>query len=309
MQLHKPKFWGKKDLNIFAILLIPLTLIIIFSNWINFFFPKKKFKIKTICIGNIYLGGTGKTPLSIEVYKILKKLRIKSVFIKKNYFEHKDEIKLLSKVGPIISLKSRKKSIEKAQRKKFKVAIIDDGLQDRSLDYDLKILCFDKENFIGNGKLIPAGPLRENLNSIKKYDIVFLNGLKKNNKNIILKLNEKNNKLKIFETHPIITNLKKIKKNKNYLIFSGIGNPDSFRKLLKKNNLKISKSISYPDHYEYSKSDIYFIKNQAKTLKSKILTTEKDYLRIKKEYRSGINFIKIKLDIDKKKRFIELLKN
>ena len=107
--------------------------------------------------------------------------------------------------------------------------------------------------------------------------------------------------MKIFETHPIITNLKKIKKNKNYLIFSGIGNPDSFRKLLKKNNLKISKSISYPDHYEYSKSDIYFIKNQAKTLKSKILTTEKDYLRIKKEYRSGINFIKIKLDIDKKK--------
>ena len=109
-------------------------MIIGISNLINFLYTKKKFKIKTICVGNIYVGGTGKTPISIEIYKILKKLNIKSVFIKKNRFSHRDEIKLLSKIGPIISFKSRVKSAEDAQRKKFKFAIFDDGLQDKSLN-------------------------------------------------------------------------------------------------------------------------------------------------------------------------------
>ena len=179
MLLNKPKFWDYKKSNLLSILLMPFSMIIGISNLINFLYTKKKFKIKTICVGNIYVGGTGKTPISIEIYKILKKLKIKSVFIKKNRFSHRDEIKLLSKIGPIISFKSRIKSAEDAQRKKFKFAIFDDGLQDKSLNYDFKIVCFDKKNFVGNGKLIPAGPLREGLNSLKKYDIIFFNGFDK----------------------------------------------------------------------------------------------------------------------------------
>ena len=62
---------------------MPFTMIIGFSNLINSLYYKKKLKIKTICVGNIYVGGTGKTPISIEIYKILKKFKIKSVFIKK----------------------------------------------------------------------------------------------------------------------------------------------------------------------------------------------------------------------------------
>ena len=67
-------------------------------------------------------------------------------------------------------------------KKKQKIAIFDDGLQDKKLDYDLKFVCFDSENWIGNGKLIPAGPLREDISSLRKYDAVFLkdNDLNKN---------------------------------------------------------------------------------------------------------------------------------
>ena len=114
MLLNKPKFWDYKKSNLLSILLIPFSMIIGISNLINFLYHKKKLKIKTICVGNIYVGGTGKTPVSIEIYKILKKSKIKSVFIKKKRFSHRDEIKLLSKIGQVISLKSRIKSIEDA---------------------------------------------------------------------------------------------------------------------------------------------------------------------------------------------------
>ena len=294
MLLYKPKFWDYKKSNFLSSLLLPFSAIISISNWINFLYYKKKFKIKTICVGNIYVGGTGKTPISIEIFNILKKFKVKSVFVKKNYFKHKDEIRLLSKIGPIINLSSRIKSIAYAEKKKFESAIIDDGLQDKSLKYDLKIVCFDKKNFIGNGKLIPAGPLREKIDSLKKYDIVFLNGFGKLEKKILLEIKKINNKIKIFETIPMIINKKKIRRKKKYLIFSGIGNPSSFKDLLYKENFKISKSITFPDHYNFSSSDISRIKDQAKLLKSKILTTEKDYLRIKKKNRKGINFVKIR---------------
>ena len=110
MFLKKPKFWDNEEYSYLNIFFLPFTIIVSFINWIKNFQTKKKFKIKTVCIGNIYVGGTGKTPLCIETFHILKKLKFRPVFIKKFYPNQKDEIKLLSKNGPVISLNSRKKS-------------------------------------------------------------------------------------------------------------------------------------------------------------------------------------------------------
>ena len=259
-------------------------------------------------MGNIYVGGTGKTPLTIEIFKILTALKQKSVIIKKYYKNQKDEQKLLSKIGPIISRNSRTVSLTLAEKQGYKVAVIDDGLQDKKIDYDLKIVCFDKEVFLGNGKLLPAGPLRENLSSLKNYDVVFFNGvsnLKKEDRDEIKKVN---NNIEIFETYQKILNIKKIKKNKNYLIFSGIGNPSNFKSLLLKNKIKVKKTLVYPDHYNYSLNDLKFIENLAKKLKLKIITTEKDYLRINNFNKKNIEFIKMKLEVKRKKSLIQLIR-
>ena len=102
---------------------------------------KKKFKIKTICVGNIYVGGTGKTSLSIKLYETLKK-NYKVVFVKKKYSNQLDEKYLLNSHGEVISDFQRTDSLLKSSKKNFDLAILDDGLQEKKLNmiYQLFVL-------------------------------------------------------------------------------------------------------------------------------------------------------------------------
>ena len=175
MKLKKPNFWDSKDTSLYSILLSPIAILI---NSLNKISIKKIYhsnKIFTICVGNIYLGGTGKTTLSIKIYNLLKRKGLKVCFVKKFYNNQKDERNLLSMKGFLISKKTRKEALLEAIKRGFKIAIFDDGLQDKTIEYDKKIVCFNNKNWIGNGKTIPSGPLREDINSIRKYDYVFLN--------------------------------------------------------------------------------------------------------------------------------------
>ena len=111
MNLKKPKFWDYKKPNFISYILYPVSLLIKLKN----LFKKKRknnFKIKTICVGNIYLGGTGKTSLCIKINQILSKKNIRSCFIKKHYTNQKDEQKLLANIEA--SLKTSRKASWKA---------------------------------------------------------------------------------------------------------------------------------------------------------------------------------------------------
>ena len=109
MNIKKPKFWDLKKPNFFSILLLPFTIILLISNFfLDRKIHKKNRKIKTICIGNIYIGGTGKTSLTIEINELLRK-KFKTVFIKKKYNNQRDEINLLKKNGSVISKDLHKK--------------------------------------------------------------------------------------------------------------------------------------------------------------------------------------------------------
>lgn len=308
MFFKKPKFWDQSKFSLLSFLLIPLTFPLVLNNWILNSSFKKKYNIKTICIGNIYVGGTGKTPLSIEINLIAKKLKFKTVFIKKFYKSQIDERKLLKKNGTLISESNREKSLDKSIKNKFSLAILDDGLQDKSINYDLKFVCFNSDIFCGNGRLIPAGPMRESISSLKKYNVVFLNGISNPSPHLYSIIKKKNKNIQIFKSSYVPTNLKKIKKTNKYLIFSGIGNSKSFEIMLKKYNYKILKSLEYPDHYKYSFSDIKKIKLIAKKINAKILTTEKDYLRLNKSDRQNIGYIKVKLKIFNKSKLIKFIK-
>ena len=304
MTFMKPNFWQTK--NFISIFLFPLTLITLSINFLKKFNIKKHFKIKTICIGNLTVGGTGKTSLAVELNKLLRD-KFKTVFIKKNYLNQKDEYNLLKKKGKIISSKNRIDALKTAE-KNFDLAILDDGLQQKNIEYDIKIVCINSYEGFGNNFLLPAGPLRENSNELKNYDIVFLNGFKKNQK-IKNKIKKINNSLKIFDAIYEPINLKEYNLKNKFLSFCGIGNPHEFENTLKKFKFKIKEKLIFPDHYDISDKLIDNIKDIANKNMLKIITTEKDFLRLSKKQQKGINFLKVKLKIQNISELKKFLKS
>ena len=307
MNLKKPDFWDKK--NPLSFILLPLTIITHLINFFKKLSKKKKFIIKTICIGNVFIGGTGKTSLSILINQILKK-KFKTVFIKKNYINQKDEINLLKKNGHVITTNSRINSLELAEKKKYDFAILDDGLQQKNIKYDLKIVCFNSSEFIGNGFVLPAGPLRENIKEIKNYDIIFLNGSIKSSKKIYKKIKELNKNIEILEGEYIPQNINTFNKKKNYLMFCGIGNPKEFENTLLKHKFKLKEKFIFADHHKFSNEEIILLKKIAQKNKLEIITTEKDYLRLNLKQKKNIKFLKINLKVNKlnklKKKLLDI---
>lgn len=298
MQLKKPKFWDYKEPNFISNLLFPISKLFEVISNLRKSDTTKLSNIKTICVGNIYLGGTGKTSIAIELKKLLDNYNVKSCFIKKEYSNQLDEQKLLQKFGKTFINKSRLESLKRANSENFKIAIFDDGLQDKSISYDLTFVCFNKKNFIGNGRIIPSGPLRESLNSLKKYQNIFLNGNDEDTKKLEELLNQNYSNLKIYESKYNPINLNTLNLNEQHVVFSGIGNHYTFIDMLKKNKIKIIKDFEFPDHYNYNQIEVENIIKFASKNNSKILTTEKDYFRLTKEQRLKIYSIKIDLKIN-----------
>ena len=306
MKLLKPKFWDESQISFIAIFFIPIAFIIQIINFTNRLLVKsKKCSIPIICVGNIYLGGTGKTPLSSELFLILRNLNKRPAFIRKRYNSFQDEIELLKKIGPVYENSKRLNAIKEAEQDKCDAAILDDGFQDFSIKKNLSIICFTEKQWIGNGLTIPAGPLRENLSALKRANYVVINGNK--NTSIENKLYEKNKFIKIFYSQYKPQNIENFK-NKKVLSFAGIGNPTNFFSLLKKNHINIFKQKIYPDHYLYSKHELDDLIKMGKENNAILLTTEKDYLRIEKNYRNNINYLEIKLEIENKAELIEGIK-
>jgi tetraacyldisaccharide 4'-kinase len=309
MNLKKPKFWDYKKPNLLAYCLLPIAFILQILNSIKSItkIKNQKFKIKTICVGNIYIGGTGKTSLSIKINEILNSNNIKSCFIKKYYDYQIDEKKLLETRGKVFSSFKRINAINQAEDEEFDVAILDDGLQDQTLKCDINFVCFNNQNWVGNGFTIPAGPLRENIKNLRKYQHIFLNGNNENLSNIKKDIIEINPNINIHLGIYQPLNIHEFNKNHQYLVFSGIGNHQTFISMIKENGLNVVKDIEFPDHYKYTDNDIVEILDQARTLNCKIITTEKDYLRLEKNKPKEVKFIKSTLKIIDEKNFINTI--
>ena len=298
MKFLKPKFWDNKN-DIFSILLKPISILFYFLISLKkSFIHAKKFKIPIICVGNIYVGGTGKTPLSIIITKELKINKKNPVIIKKYYKDHNDEHQMIKKtVDSLILNKNRTQALVEAERKSFDVAILDDGFQDYAIEKDLNIVCFNSRQLIGNGLIFPAGPLRESFNSLKRAQIVVING--ERNRIFEKRILEISKRIKIFYSNYTPTNIEQFK-NKKLYAFAGIGNPNNFFELLSEYNLDVQKKISFPDHYNFTVNEIKKMTEIASKNNFELVTTEKDFYRIKDYNFKNIKYLK--LDLIKKEK-------
>ena len=295
--ISQPKFW--KNRNFVSDILLPLSFFYLFiSSFKNYFEKKFKSKLTIICVGNLTIGGTGKTPTVIYIAELLKNINYNVTILLKGYggalkgplrvtqknksSDVGDEALLHSRINEtwISNIRSKGVQLIEGVDKKNNLIIMDDGLQNNSVEKDVNIAVFDGEEGIGNGRVIPSGPMRENLKfGLKKIKFVLIIGEDKSNISNLIKLI--NNKIKIFyATYEPDIKIIKAFKNKKIIAFAGIGFPNKFYNLLKKINFNVLETKDFPDHHIYKKNELNLLIQKSKLLNATLVTTEKDYVKI-----------------------------
>ena len=313
MFISPPKFLYKRTLISF--LLLPLSFFYWFISFLNnkLSIPYKS-KVKIICVGNIVLGGVGKTPFVIKLTEELLKLKLKVGIVSRGYkgrlsssiplivdikkysvLDVGDEVYMIANHFksnvPICICKNRKLAVQSIEND-VDIIISDDGFQNGSFYKDLNIIVFDGKIGLGNGFLFPAGILRNFLFSIiNKINIVVINRCCNDKLFKVFKQNG----IPVFNSY-----IKLLDANRysglNVVAFAGIGEPNKFYETLKQNGVNLIKTFSFPDHYSYKDEDLNKIINEANS--SVILTTEKDYVKIPNKYKNKIFEVKTSLFID-----------
>ncbi len=295
IKFEYPDFWQKK--MPISYILYPLSYVYRLLGFIRKFCTKqKKFSAPVICVGNVTVGGTGKTPLIIALASHYIKQKKNLVIICKGYggsfikptiieanfstclagdeaIEIAKEFSKSSNVTIIIT-KNPKDCISILSQIKPDLILIDDGLQNPSFFKDFSILVIDGLRGLGNGFLIPSGPMRENYKPALKYaDIVVSSNPSKNVK-------EELNRLACNKFYHIKQYLEvNVDKNEPIFLLCAIGNPEKFFVSMK--NYNIVGKISFPDHHKYSTQDLDIIlKKASKAGATKIVTTNKDYVKL-----------------------------
>lgn len=326
MILKTPKFWYQSDINVLLkCILYPISKI--YSLIAKFNYGKKykykSTKSKVIAIGGITAGGSGKTIVVASICDILKKIDKKPAIISRGFgrlskktfiVDNKihsfnnvgDEPLLLSQYADIFVGKDRAKSARLAEQNGYNLFILDDGITQKYLYPNIKIIVIDNSQKFGNGEMLPLGPNRLNFDIIKK-DIDAV---------IIITSNEVENteeiKSKISDSIPVIygyleQNLSNIKAGTRIFAFCGIGYPQKFFDSLSQ-KLNLVKTLSFPDHHPFSDNDIINLIDEAKVHNAKLVTTEKDLMRIPKRFHAFIAVVSVKIIWKDTAKLVSLLK-
>jgi len=320
--LKAPKFWYQKKDTYLSIFLYPLSLLFSFGTKIrNILSTINKGPLPIICIGNIVVGGAGKTPVALKIGKLLIKAGYKPGFISKGYAGliksstlvkswHSaksigDESILLSEVANTWIGVDRINSARLAKEKNSDCLIMDDGFQNPTIYKNFSIIVINTSQEFGNKRVMPSGPLRE---SIKR-------GLSRTN--LVIVIGDPSQELKqvIPKNIPIVKAKFEIKKeNKNFkgqniIAFAGIAYPEKFFQSLADEGAKIFKKITFPDHHIYSENDLLSLAEIANKTKSILVSTKKDFVRIPKSFRSLVNTLEGEIIFEDEEFIVEILSN
>lgn len=268
-----------------------------------------------ISVGNLTFGGTGKTPfletivkeyLPEEATKCIiergynREIYSDLILTKDNYSEltikeiGDEPLMLFEKTGVPISISENKfKAFHNAIKKlNPDFLLIDDGFQHRWIERDLDILILDK-NTLENPHFPPKGRLREPLSEIKRADVILIPIDLKGKYNIKPTPNQRMVYFQIDTGEPYSGfDVSSFNNEKKFLAVSGIANPIRFFNSLNKNAIKNFEKLKFSDHHSYSKKDIEKIINSAKKHNASIITTEKDFVKLK-QYRNVFELEKI----------------
>ncbi|MES2608406.1 MAG: tetraacyldisaccharide 4'-kinase [Pseudomonadota bacterium] len=311
-----PQFWNKRQW--ISYLLIPISWIWTrISQWNEGHITPESVSVPVICVGNLVMGGAGKTPTVIALVDLLKKMghvphilsRGYGAYIrdtiqvnpnKHNYLQVGDEPLLLANSAPTWAGPDRVQSAKAAILHGATILVMDDGLQNPSLQKDLSFIVVDSIQGIGNGMVFPAGPLREPLESgADRAQAMIVIG---NNTSPFEFVDEQ-----FFAKIKCLKNNVDTTKNKSIVAFAGIGYPEKFRHTLKENDYEICQFVEFADHHPYTIHDMIKLIKIAEQYKATLLTTTKDWLRIPNQYRNKVESLPILLNFDEPEKIQKFL--
>jgi tetraacyldisaccharide 4'-kinase len=298
IKLQQPSFWREDhyknaiSARIKAFALQPLSLLYHLGYKLHHSLvsPQKFDDLYIICVGNITAGGAGKTPCVIMLADIFKDFN--PVILSKGYGgssvrprfvqltdkadEVGDEPLLMARRGfKVITARSRVQGLKFAKAQKYSLIIMDDGMQNPHIQPDYTICVIDSGFGFGNKKLLPAGPLRAPLNSSVKDINCFISVGEK-------AFDAENFSEKAFYHGSFI--IDSLNMNENIYAFAGLGRPEKFYESLRLSGMSISGTKDFPDHHSYSASDLQELEMAAQKLNAKLVTTEKDAVKIDSDH-------------------------
>lgn len=289
----------------------------------NLFFDKSVFKservnAKVISVGNVNVGGSGKTPMVIYVTNLLKNSGYKVGVLSRGYGRKSSGYKLVSKGDKILTsveecgdeiyhtvleckvaaavsenrVKGAERLIEDAG---INSIVLDDAFQHRWIERDVDIVVVD-QNFVNNKSffthnLLPLGDLRESFNSLKRADAIILNRKFIEKEEIKSEIKNhfegKNTFTSYYKAISFVDAVKKIEydlddfKGQESLVVSGIANPKSFLNILSKVHVNTQNKLIFGDHKNYTQKEVRLIRNTFyKTNSHSVVTTEKDAVKL-----------------------------
>ncbi|MCD7878556.1 MAG: tetraacyldisaccharide 4'-kinase [Candidatus Gastranaerophilales bacterium] len=348
MKLFISKLHYKKNLTLYEkLILMPLrACAAVYGSIVNFrnklydikLLPSYTSKSFVISIGNITTGGVGKTPLALEIAKYFLALNKKTAILSRGYggeLQNKepnlisdgsgalfpaslagDEPYWLSencKGAYVVTCRNRIKA-EKFVKQEFNpdIIILDDGFQYRKMKRDLNIVLIDSKNKFGNGYLLPAGPLRENLSNMRRADKIVVVNKNFDSKSALKECDylKKRFKKDIYLcqlipdiVYDILTG-EILQKGTKIMAFSAIGQPEGFYDFLK-HDYNLIAVLDFEDHHNYESDDISKIIHfaQEENIDS-IVTTEKDAVKLT-DYIKGME-LPVKIYALKLKAYIDI---
>ena len=310
--MRAPEFWARDDWR--ARLLAPLGWLYGASvDWKRRDASPYRSRAAVVCVGNLTVGGTGKTPVAIEIARALKARGRRPVFLSRGYggrlrgpievhegnsaADVGDEPLLLAHTAPVVVARDRAQGANLAEQL-GDVIVMDDGHQNFALAKDLSLIVADAETGFGNGRVVPAGPLREPVaQGLARADAVILTG----DGHVALEGFAK----PVLRAHLVQHGLDVA--GRRVVAFAGIGRPDKFFHALEAQGAQLAATKSYADHHTYTQAELARLKSKARALDAALVTTEKDFVRLTAAERDGITPLPVRAAFDGPEQLERLL--
>ena len=299
MRLKTPSFWYDDPAGAKAAALLPLSALYLAGHKIHQAAIRPyKSSLPVICVGNLTAGGSGKTPAALALMKIVreKNLAARPCFLSRGYggalkgpvlveparhdaAQAGDEPLLLARQAPVIIGADRAEGAKFAERNGHDLIVMDDGLQNPSLAKTLRIVVIDGAGGFGNGRPLPAGPLRQPLKAgLEKADAFIFIGDDRRNVTPLLP-----------QGKPVFKARLKIPRNwrppdKPCIAFCGLGRPEKFRNTLLETGVSLAGWHVFPDHCQYKKGDLEKLDRESAESGARLITTEKDAQRLPRDF-------------------------